>query len=64
MKNCFSHIYPNDINKIFDEENVFDFYKRNLTFYGKRYEVKSPLKTHYESLPENYNIAKSRLIGL
>ena len=34
MKNCFSHIYPNDMNKISDEENVFDFYKRNLTFDG------------------------------
>ena len=64
MKNCFSHIYPNDIKEISDEENVFDFYKRNLSFDGKRYEVKLPLKTHYESLPDNYSIAKSRLIGL
>ena len=64
MKNCFSHFYPNDIKQISDEENVFDFYKWNLSFDGKRYEVKLPLKTHYESLPDNYSIAKSRLIGL
>ena len=64
MKNCFSHIYPNDIKEISDEENVFDFYKRNLSFDGKRYKVKLPFKTHYESLPDNYSIAKSRLIRL
>ena len=64
MKNCFSHIYPNDIKEISDEENVFDFYKRNLSSDGKRYEVKLPLKTNYESLPDNYSIAKSRLVGL
>ena len=64
MKNCFSHIYPNDIKEISDEENVFDFYKRNLSSDGKRYEVKLPLKTNYESLLDNYSIAKSRLVGL
>ena len=64
MKNCFSYIYPNNIKEISDEENVFDFYKGNLTFDGKRYKVKLPLKTHYESSPDNYSIAKSRLIGL
>ena len=64
MKNCFSHIYWNDIKEISDEENVFDFYKGNLSFDGKRYEVKLPLKTNYESLPDGYSIAKSRLFGL
>ena len=63
MKNCFSHIFPNDMKKISDEENVFNIYKRNLSFDGKRYEVKLPLKTNYESLPDNYSIAKSRLVG-
>ena len=56
MKNCFSHIYPNDTKEISDEENVFDFYKQNL--------IKLPLKTKYESLPDNYSVAKSRLVGL
>ena len=55
MKNCFSHIYPNDMKKISDEENVFDFYKWNLSFDGKRYEVKLPLKRNYESLRDNRN---------
>ena len=64
MKNCFSHTYPNDMKKISEEENVFDFYKRNLSFDGKRYEIKLPLKTNYVSLPDNYSTAKSRLIGL
>ena len=56
------HIYPNDMNKISDKENVFDFYKGNLSFDGKRYKVKLPLKTNYESLPDNSIIAKSRLV--
>ena len=64
MKNCSSHIYPNDMKEIYDEENVFGFYKRNLSFDGKRYEVKLPLKTNYESLPDNYIITKSRLVRL
>ena len=64
MENCFSHIYPNDMKEIYDEENVFGFYKRNLSFDGKRYEVKLPLKTNYESLPDNYIITKSRLVRL
>ena len=64
MKNCSSHIYLNDIKEISDEENIFDFYKRNSSFDGKRYEVKLPLKMNYESLPDNYSIAKSRLVGL
>ena len=51
MKNSFSHIYPNDMKEISDEENIFDFYERNLSFDGKRYEVKLLLKTNYESLP-------------
>ena len=63
MENCFSHIYPNDIKQTSDEENVFYFYKRNLSFDGKRYKVKLSLKTHYELLPNNYCIAKSRFIG-
>ena len=58
MKNSFSHIYPNDMKEISDEENIFDFYERNLSFDGKRYEVKLLLKTNYESLPDNYSIAK------
>ena len=45
------------------EENAYDFYKQNLSF-GKRYEVKLPLQTICESLPDNYSIAKSRLVGL
>ena len=45
------------------EENAYDFYKQNLSF-GKRYEVKLPLQTVCESLPDNYSIAKSRLVGL
>ena len=52
------------MNEISDEENVFDFYKRNLSFDGKRYEVKLPLKTNHESLPDNYSIVKSRLAGV
>ena len=64
MKNCSSHIYPNDMKEIYDEENVFGFYKRNLSFDGKRYEVKLPLKTNYESLPDNYVVTKSRLVRL
>ena len=64
MRSCFSRIYPNDIKEISDEENVLDFCKRNLSFDGKRYKVKLPLKTHYESLPDSYSIVKSRLIGL
>ena len=52
------------MKKISEEENVFDFYKRNLSFDGKRYEIKLPLKTNYVSLPDNYSTAKSRLIGL
>ena len=51
------------MKEISDEENAFDFYKRNLSFDGKRYEVKLPLKTNYESLLDNYSIAKSRLVG-
>ena len=50
MKNCFSHIYSYDMKKNFDRENVFDFCKQNLSFGGKRYEVKLPLKTNYESI--------------
>ena len=53
-----SHIYPNDMNKISGKENVFDFYKGNLSFDGKRYEVKLPLKTNHD----NSIIAKSRLV--
>ena len=56
------HIYPNDMNEISDKENVFDFYKGNLSFDGKRYKVKLPLKTNHESLPDNSIIAKSRLV--
>lgn len=32
MKNCFSHIYPNDMKETSDEDNVYEFYKRNLSF--------------------------------
>ena len=52
------------MREISEEENVFDFYKRNLSFDGKRYKAKLPLKMNYESLPDNYSIAKSRLVGL
>ena len=48
LKYFFSHIYPNDMKEISDEENVFDFYKQNLNFDGKRYKGKLPLKTNYE----------------
>ena len=44
MKNCFSHIFPNDMEETSDEKNVYDFDKRNLSFKGKRYEVKLTLK--------------------
>ena len=64
MKNCFSQIYPSGTKEISDEENVFDFYKRNLNFDGKHHKVKLPLHANYESLPDNYSIAKSRLVGL
>ena len=43
MKNCFSHIYSNNIKQIYDEKNVYDFYKRNLSLDGKHYEVKLTL---------------------
>ena len=49
------------MKEISNEENVFDFYKRNVSFDGKRYEVILPLKTNYESLTDNYSIAKSSL---
>ena len=62
-RNCFSHISPNNMRNISVEENAYDFYKQNLSF-GKRYEVKLPLQTICESLPDNYSIAKSRLVGL
>ena len=52
------------MKEIFDEENIFVFYKRDLSFDEKRYKVKLSLKTNYESLPDNYSIAKSRLAGL
>ena len=39
------------MKEISDEENDFDFYKRNLCFDRKSYEVKLPRKTNYESLP-------------
>ena len=45
MKNYFSHIYPYDMREISEEENVFDFYKRNLSFDGKRYKDKLPLNS-------------------
>ena len=50
------------MKEISDGRNVYDFYKQNLSFDGKRYKVKLPLKTIYKSSPDNYGIAKSRLV--
>ena len=61
--NSLEMIYPNDMKETSDEDNVYEFYKRNLSFKGKCYEVNLHLETNYVSLPDTYSMVKSRIVN-
>ena len=64
IKQAFDYLHPNDFAESSENESVYQFYKHNLNFDGKNYQVKLPFKNYTETLPDNYQLAKSRLFGL
>ena len=46
------------------EELVYEKFEKDISFNGKWYIVKFPLKPYTEILPDNYTLAKSRLLSL
>ena len=43
------------------ETSVYDKFSNDITFTGKRYQVKLPFKDNHLMLPENYTVALRRL---
>ena len=43
---------------------VYEKFEKDISFNGKRYIVKLPFKPYTEILPDNYTLAKSRLLSL
>ena len=57
-------IFSNKNDNFIKNEQVFVKFKKCLAFENNRYCVNLPFKNHSEVLPDNFNVARSRLISL
>ena len=57
-------IFSNKNYNFIENEEVFTEFKKCLAFENNRYRVTLPFKNYSEVLPDNFNVARSRLISL
>ena len=57
-------IFSNKNDNFIENEEVFTEFKKCLAFENNRYCVTLPFKNYSEVLPDNFNVARSRLISL
>ena len=54
--------FSNENDNSIENEQVFREYKKCLAFENNQYSVNLSFKNHSEVLPDNFNVARSRLL--
>ena len=58
------YVFPNDSSEPWSNENAYSNFLKELKFVSSWYSVKLPFKIDTGVLPDNYSLAKSRLLNL
>ena len=65
LKNDMIRFWDSESSEINDEKNdVFQKFKKNISFKDKRYVVKLPFKEDFETIEDNFELSKNRLKSL